>query len=89
MLVAGVFLVAAIPAVANACSEENGPCTGPDDNDMCMVDAPMCYAEDEPADEEPTTTQPTTTQPADEEPSDDEFEDAIELLDMEVPSVWQ
>ena len=61
-LVVGIFLVAAVPVVANACSETGGECQPGDaadkgdTPDMCISeDDPandFCVAEDDPADDD-------------------------------------
>ena len=54
-LVVGIFLVAAVPALANACSEEGGQCTGVSDipeecpsiidvDGECTEDGEYCYS---------------------------------------------
>ena len=47
MLVFGIFLVAAVPVVADACSEEDGPCYVEDDwDDNGVCEAELCDCED-------------------------------------------
>ena len=75
-LLVAIFLVAAVPAVASACSEEGGTCEPVDD--MCYADEPMSYADDEACDEdsdeaekEPADQEPTDNEPAEQEPAEE------------------